>query len=345
MREMLVATWFVADQDDEGTWFPQIGSNSADAGAKAIYWRCIATFYATSLAHNPDNPHAFFTNTDLPSVDGVDIAALFDRWGVEVVRLPISHRLPPGRVDSWGNQFYVFDVIDHCAETGRWPSVLVLDSDVVWTSSVEALERQVASDGVLSYVHDLVPYPAGTPVNEVMREDLARFMARHGGPEQDTIVYCGGEIFCATLPEVQRLADQVRPLWQAVLDGEPDVPLEEAHLLSVLYAMNRYPLGNADAFIKRMWTTFKYHDVEPGDEQLMLWHLPAEKRSGFPDLFARLVAAGLETRPPAEVAPGRAELARVFGIPRRSPGKWVRDVRSKVGEHAGRRLSRGSASR
>ncbi|WP_347302309.1 hypothetical protein V5740_09870 [Croceibacterium sp. TMG7-5b_MA50] len=340
MHDMLVATWFVADQQGEGTWFPQIGGNSADAGAKAIYWRCVVTFYATSLAHNPHNPHAFFTNTDLPSVDGVDIAALFARWEVEVIHVPITYRIPLGRVDSWGNQFYIFDIIDFCANSGRWPSAVILDSDVVWTSPAQPLERQVLADGVVSYVHDLDAYPAGTPINGVMREDLARFMARHGGPVQDTIVYCGGEIFCATLPAMRRIAEQVPPLWQAILAGEPDAPKEEAHLLSLLYIIDGYPLGNGDAFIKRMWTTFKYHDVVPGDERLAIWHLPAEKRSGFPDLFARLVAHGLEKKAPAELAVSREEMGRIFGIPRRSPSKWLRDVRSKVAEHAGRRLAR-----
>ncbi|KHL24895.1 hypothetical protein PK98_13570 [Croceibacterium mercuriale] len=336
---MLVATWFVADQQGEGTWFPQIGGNSADAGAKAIYWRCVVTFYATSLQHNPHNPHAFFTNTDLPSVDGIDIAALFARWGVEVIRLPITYRIPLGRVDSWGNQFYIFDIIDHCARSGRWPSVIVLDSDVVWTSAAEPMERQVTLDGALSYVHDLDAYPAGEQINGVTREQLVRFMARHGGPVQDTMVYCGGEIFCATLPAMIAMADRVPALWQAILAGEEDAPKEEAHLLSLLYVMEGYPLGNADPFIKRMWTTFKHNNLVPGDERLAIWHLPAEKRSGFPALFARLKGHGLERRDPLELAVSREEMGRIFGVPRRSPAKWLRDMRSKVSEHAGKRLA------
>lgn len=334
MSELLIATWFVADRPDEATYFPQIGRHSADAGAKAVYWRCILCFYATSLALNPDHPHAFFTNTDLPSVDGIDVARLFARWGVEVVRLPIRYRVPPGRVDSWGNQFYIFDVIDHLVAVRRWRSAIILDSDVVWTKPAGAIAERVARDGVLTYTHDLDAYAAGAPINGVTREELAAFMARHGGPRRDSIVYCGGEIFCGTLDAMARIAARVPPLWQAVLAGEEGAPKEEAHLLSLIYAMEDMPIGNADDVIKRMWTTFHHHTVTTADLALPLWHLPSEKRSGFPDLFAQLRAAGLESNAPADLGITPGMMARIFGIPRRSAGKLIRDLSAKIGDKA-----------
>lgn len=331
---MLIGTWFVADSAEEGTYFPQLNENSASASAHAVYWRCILAFYATSLAQNPHNPHVFFTNTIVPSIDGVDLAGLFARWGVEVVLLPITYRLPKGRVGSWGNQFYIFDVIDHLAATRRWPSALILDSDVVWTAPATALEAALGRDQVLTYVHDLDAYAAGAEINGLTREALAGFSARHGGPSSSTMVYCGGEIYAATLDATVRIAARARLLWQAILAGAEGAPKEEAHLLSIIYAMEGFRLGTADPFIKRMWTTFQHNTIEPADLDLPIWHLPAEKRSGFAELFAYIRGHDLTKASPADLDLGRGRLARMFGIPRRSGGKLVRDFSAKLIEKA-----------
>ena len=63
-----------------------MGARSDDPGAKAVYWRCTAVFYASSLVHNPDARHVFYTNGPLPVVDGFDIAAVFVRSEPSEVR-------------------------------------------------------------------------------------------------------------------------------------------------------------------------------------------------------------------------------------------------------------------
>ena len=333
----LISTWFVEDRPEESTYFPQVNESSASPAVHAVYWRCIVAFYATSLIHNPGNPHAFFTNTNLPEVDGVDVAALFARWGVEVIVLPITHRLPRGRVGSWGNQFYIFDVIDYLARVGRWPSAVVLDSDVVWTAPGARMEQAILSEGALTYVHDLDAYPEGAQINGVTRQALAGFSRRHGGPAASTIVYCGGEIYAATLDATIRVAELGRSLWDAVVAGEDGAPMEEAHLLSVIYGMAGYRLGSADPFIKRMWTAFHHNTVERADLDLPIWHLPAEKRSGFGDLFAYMCQQDIARSMPQDLDLSRARLARIFGIPRRNAVKLVRDLTAKLLEKTGAR--------
>ena len=196
-----------------------------------MYWRCVVAFYATSVPWNPLRRHVFFTNTDLPTVDGVNVGQLFQRWGVETVRLPVTHRLPPGRVTSWGNQFFIFDIIDYAARSKRWPGMVVLDSDVIWTSSGDALETAIEESGLITYVHDLDAYPAGARINGVTREELGRFASRHSDKSFDGIVYCGGEIFAATLEETTRIAQIAPELWESVKESDEDAPQEEAHLI------------------------------------------------------------------------------------------------------------------
>ena len=75
-----IITWFVADDAANATWFPQVGGRSDAPEAQATYWRCTVAFFASSLGLNPGARHMFYTNTRVPRIDGVDLAALFARW-------------------------------------------------------------------------------------------------------------------------------------------------------------------------------------------------------------------------------------------------------------------------
>lgn len=339
MTPMLISTWFVSDGLQDGTFSPQLGVATSNAGAKAIYWRCIVAFYATSLTHNPASPHAFFTNAELPRIGEIDIATLFARWGVEVVRLPITFRLPKGRVSAWGSQFYIFDIIDYISRSRRWPAAIVLDADVVWTKSVSDLQAAVESDGIVTYLHDLDAYPAGAFINGVTREALRDFTnTRMDGALHSPVQYCGGEIFAASLTVTSKVSDVVHTVWDDILRGYSGAPQEEAHLLSAIYALQSWPRGNGNRFIKRMWTTFKHNTIEESDLGLMLWHLPSEKKTGFGTLFAHMLKCGLKNCSPADLELSREFLSKIFGVPRRTAGKFVRDIAIKSIEIANRSL-------
>lgn len=44
----------------------------------------------------------------------------------------------------------------------------------------------------------------------------------------------------------------------------------------------------ANNYIKRMWTTFKFNTVNKEDLNLVIWHLPAEKKTGFKYMFNKI---------------------------------------------------------
>ena len=331
---MLIATWFVSDTASEATFFPQIGRSSSGVVAQKIYWRCILAFYATSLSHNRNFPHALFTNASPPVIDGIDLKKVLDRWGVELIDLPITHRLSKSRVQEWGNQFYILDILNYIAETKRWPSCIILDADVVWTSKADDIRRSIERFGVLTYVHDLDAYAEGQPINGVTRKQLARFASAHDTKEHQTLVYCGGEIYAATLEETISVAERAQRLWLDLIRGDGELPREEAHLLSVIYAIHGYQLGTADQYIKRMWTTLKHNTVVPSDFNLTLWHLPAEKRTGFNDLFDYMQKRGvaIASNGPSDLQITRDRLGQIFGIPRRTIRNLLRYMNSKLNQ-------------
>ena len=331
-----IATWFVSDAAGDTTFLPQIGTQSTASEAQAVYRRCTAAFYASSLALNPDARHVFYTNTPLPLVDGIDMAALFERWGIEVVILPITYRLPRGAVKSWGNQFYVFDVIDHHAEHAPEGDLVILDSDCLFVRPAGELLAAIEAHGALTYELGLQFYPPGTVINHQTRAGMARFVAAHGGPAVDEVAYCGGEIYAVSGAMNRAVSARAKALWPDVMAQGPDAPREEAHLLSCIYALEGVEIGTANRFISRMWTTFKHNTLRPEDDAMTVWHLPAEKKTGFARLFRQLARSGLPDprTSAAQMGLTRDNYARLMGYPRRSPGKFVGDLALKLREKA-----------
>jgi hypothetical protein len=331
-NETVIATWFIADAASEATYFPQIGIRSDSPDAHKIYWRCVVCFYVTSLAHNLNARHVFFTNVDLPIIDGLDIAALFDAWGVKTVKMPVRHRLPMDTVSSWGNQFYILDIIDHFARSDSAARFLVLDSDCVWIRSVAGLEAAIDRHGNLTLLEEDAYSDPDLPINGLSRTDMAAFLKSVGGPHRPNLDYFGGEIFAATRSATIDIAERSAQLWPAVLRREPHAPCEEAHFLSIVAALRGDAAATANPFIRRMWTTFKHNTILPTDLGLSIWHLPAEKRSGFATLFNYLRPRLMAELAPAAAVPDAALLGRMMGVPRRSTSKFVADIAMKIRE-------------
>lgn len=327
-----VCTWFVADDAETATYFPQVVGRSDAPEIQAVYWRCVACFYASSLKLNPDRRHVFFTNTDIPSIDGLDLGALLKAWGVEVVRLPIYHRLAPGSVSSWGNQFYIFDVLDYIAGSEGSDRWLILDSDCVFISPIDDLEQAIDRHGVLTYTLGYDQHPIDEAINGLGRNDMARFLAAVGGPVVPTTPYHGGEIFAGTRAEVARVCEVKDRLWKAVIDDDPYAPREEAHLLSIIYALLGYAPDTANPFIRRMWTNFRHNNLRAADETLTIWHLPREKKSGFRLLYDRIVGWTNADMMPTDMPLDRPLYRSLMGVPRRSPTKFARDLTAKLRE-------------
>jgi hypothetical protein len=337
--ETIIATWFIADDDSTSTYFPQIGAKSDGKTAQHIYWRCVATFFASSLAVNPRCRHRFYTNTEIPEIDGFSFRKNFAQWGVEVVFLSISYRLPPGRVSCWGNQFYIFDIIKHIASDKIGGRHIVLDSDCIWIKPVDQMEDAINRFGILTYdvYRDEVEERL---INGVSRRDLASFYNAITGEHKRLINYCGGEIFACRTDVAVTLALSLDRFWAKTMEGVANAPQEEAHLLSVLYAHFGYRAGTADPFIRRIWTSLRLNNARREDLDLAIWHLPAEKRTGLARLFRRLRAPVSEVACIAGYGFNLPTYRALFGVPRRSFFKLARDIGNMIIRQTVKRISK-----
>ena len=337
----IISTLLVIDRPEDASVFPQVGLDSSKAAFQDVYWRCVAGFFASSTRQNPGARHILFTTAErVPSVQGFDLARLFHQLGVEVERLPITHRLGRDRVAAWNNVFYILDVIAHLDQVGGFDRAVVMDSDCLWVRPADGLLADVERRGLLSMS---IPYPYDEKLNGASRRDIVRAARQLGGYDLAFVPnFSGGELFAATRAGVADIQRMVSGLWTRLATAPPgEVAIyTEEHLLSLAYELLDVPTGSGDPHIRRMWTALRLNNVtaEDVDSGRCAWHLPMEKKTGFADLFAlvRDPTSWFWTLPPGDL---RLRLAGVMGIPRRSPRQWMRQADSRLRYLAAKRLS------
>ena len=337
-----IATWLYAERDGEESVYPQVGGRSSSTWFQAVYWRCVAIFFASAARTTPDAHRVLWTNAEVPDVDGHDLGAFLDRLGVEVETRPFTFQPPPGYYSAWQNQFYVLDLVEALGERlGEGEVGVLLDSDCVWTRPAAALVDATRRHGALTFD---VGLGEDEWQNGLTRREMGALYAELDAPAPSVPPYIGGELVAVTRATAGELAAAARPVWDKMLARHArgaSTFKEEAHLLSFLYHQLGVETGTANPFIDRIYTSLKDgKTVRPGHLDLMLWHLPNEKRYGLRRLFPAVLddRSWFWTLPVG--AAWRERLGRVLGVPRRTPAKAVRDVAAAVRDKARARLKR-----
>lgn len=281
-------------------------------------------FFTTFRYYNPNAKLIFFTNLqkiDLPPF----LIDLFTAQDVEIKTVPYTCRPPKGWFSSWMNQYYLYDIL---LEMGRRMSaqdtVIVCDADCLCRKPLAPLFDKVAADGSAFYK---MGYPRSYVLNGTSIEQMeAVYRGCYG--ENKTLYYYGGEFICLRGDNVARVNAEFPVLSKynfALPDGAARLH-EEAHNMSVIAA--RLGIGNetANGYVKRMWTARQCNNIEPADAELSVWHMPAEKKTGFYRLYCYLQRTGGITD---EAAFWRRASVWV-GVPKVSTAKKVADIFLKI---------------
>ena len=325
----IIGTWLHAETKGTESCYPQVGGNPSSSAFQDIYWRCVVLFFASSVRHNPDASHELFTTvSSVPNIGDFSTSQFLDSLNVRVIQVPFTHLPPPGYYGAWRNQFYILDIIKYLdSRRTSDEQYVILDSDCVFTDSIEPLSQELSRKGLLALDLDL---PLDQDINGITQRDMKRIFEELGQPcASEAATYYGGEFFAATSAVIHQLACEVEPLWKIGLArfqaGKPKFN-EEAHFLSYLYAKLGYADATANPYVARIWTGLKYQNTSPKDFDLMIWHVPAEKKHGIKRLFPQVIRPN---SPFWTVAPGQdfaRYVAGYLGIPKSSPVKKARDI-------------------
>lgn len=318
-----ISTWIYLDSPEESSEYPQVGKQSHLADFQKVYWKCVAVFFALSTQFNPQRRHLLFSNKtleEIPQIDGFDLQRFLKEKNVEVVTLPLTWQTPEGYFGKWRNQFYIFDILQFIendfksADGSKSPTdpdkscFIILDSDCIINRPLDALFAEIARHGLLALP---MPYSETHNINGVTREEMRQIYTELDGSDPgENPLYYGGEIFAATLPVIRQISAMAPAVWQNMLErhraNRPKLN-EEAHFLSYCYhKTGRF--GSLERFIKRIWTSPQYTNVQPEDANLPIWHLPSEKTGGIALLFGQLKNGNLKWN----------ELGGYLGVPTRT---------------------------
>ncbi|MFN0015683.1 MAG: hypothetical protein ACKVU2_14135 [Saprospiraceae bacterium] len=312
----LIATWIYLDSDAESSVYPQVGKLSHLEDFQMIYWQCVAVFFEYSVRHNPSAKHVLFSNqtpAQLPLQNGFSWAEHLERLGVELVTLPLTWQTPPGYHGAWRNQFYIFDILqffERQAYDDNTP-LLVFDSDCIINQPLDTLFKEIHNLGLLVLP---MPFTSEYNINGITRKSMRELytILDNQDPGIDPVYY-GGEVFAATPLIVNKINERMPYVWALMQNlhsaGKPKFT-EEAHFLSYFY-FHIEKIGSLEPYMRRIWTSPRYNDVEPSDIQLPIWHLPSEKKGGIAILFHDLTS-----KIPLPIS--TVKLGGIFGLSKRT---------------------------
>ncbi|MES2987754.1 MAG: hypothetical protein V4808_07600 [Pseudomonadota bacterium] len=332
----IIATGFIADTSDTASEFPSAGRDSSDPAFQAIYWRCIAVFLFSARLNNPNAEIMLFSNVAAPVIDGIDLGELCQRLDVLQVALPLTKRIP-GRA-RWGTVFYVLDILDWMMANRPACCFSLFDSDVVVTAPLAPLFDSMETHAFGGY---RMAYPADHSVNRLTPAQAAMIVASIDGAKAVPMLpIYGGELFAANMPLAAAWLPKIADLWDFTLEHASDEQAihTEEHFWSIFFALHTLPIADAHGAVKRIATYHNFTTTIAGDEDVPAWHLPAEKRLGFADMFARLSRSGF---PLAFGSTAFRSLAmEIFGIPRRGLAKQLRDSLKRARRLIARKLAK-----
>ncbi len=333
-RRSFVATWFYEQDPDEAGSYRQVRGDPSSEAFRDVYRRCVAVYFVTARMANPASELVLVLNRpwrEDASRVAAEVSSILTQLGVIVRVQPYSFAPPTTWAPAWRNQFFVFDALDVLTSmASAHDLVLLLDSDVVWSGSdlTPAMWSRLERDESLT-LH--IDFDIDERVNGLTRRDVTS-LARSLGVQVVpgfVIPYSGGEMIGLSGSAATQLGARARELWPGLVarvsrSSTPE--MEEAHFLSMLYWDMGLPTGMAHPYAKRLWTQpLRFRNTAPDDENLVLWHVPAEKRYGLRRLYAVLTDPLRRPRADAPIMP-RPDLAHYLGVPSNSPGKTVRDI-------------------
>ncbi|MCU0447408.1 MAG: hypothetical protein MUE85_21130 [Microscillaceae bacterium] len=307
MQDIGIVTSMCVDiEPDEKVLYPQLKDVNAQ-DRRWLYWQCVYVFFATSKRFNPSSRHILYTNEQAQVVkNGLDLLAKIKELGVEVKFHQFQHFNPPkGYSNTFKNAFYKMDVIKELGkEEGNF---ILLDSDCVWIKPVSTLNT------MMDWEKEILLYDTFTSTDPAKRDpkitkdnlyksEVGKVFKQidENYPFAEPHVF-GGEVIGGNAQNLKIVAEELDKSFYHILTkykSEAELPRFPngknifsgmEYWTSMIYNQMPLPYRDARAHIRRIWTAFRVSSVKKSDFDLTIWHMPAEKKQGFPNLFQQML--------------------------------------------------------
>ena len=291
---------------------PNVTSSTLD-----VYYRSMVVAFASARRWHPGLALVLVTDLAPPTAYAEDLAGL----DVGILLTPFRHRPPVGFAKRFAASLFQLDALQAC----EGPTVF-LDPDVLCRRPFDPMLREIGTERVGALP---IGYPAGHQVNGLSRVQAEGLHVALGEPDGLPVHY-GGECYAVPAGPRVRLVARAEAAWQDSLErwrvGRPHFVTEE-HLLS--YALRGVEVLPLDPFVQRIWTAAKHRSVTGSEEELTVWHLPAEKEHGFRELHPASTDRASWFWQDDDAA-WRRRTARILGVRHRRPRRLVRDAAGRA---------------
>lgn len=287
----VIATWMYSAPSGDESMHHQVGASIGKQKIKNIYWRCCFNLFRSAKVSNPDAECYLFCNEMPPEqIDGQATKDLLEQFGVSVHILSSISRPDIGYYEAWNTQFIVFDILDELKKLCEADDVvMILDSDCILSKKISPrFIEKVQSKKALLYTLD----GSWEAINNgLSNQELSQVAQEYSPPsKKKEVFYTGGEIICMVGEEIEKVVTLGKAAYKQSLERSEQGQSkfnEEAHMLSYVYGVLNYDDHTANEFIRRIWTDPFISRTCYGDEiDLLIWHLPAEKKTSLKKLFA-----------------------------------------------------------
>jgi len=314
------------ESQDRKIRYPQI-SRLTPEKRRLAYWRCAVGFFSTSARCNPHWTHVLYTNDSDPVRIGLmDIRLFLGELGVTIRHLPFENYRPPhGLSTTFRNAFYKHEVLE-AAASDHEGGIILLDCDCISSRHEPEIASLLCGNSLL--LLDVAPHRDPFHRTQgISRADMGQFFRAFDSSYPVRYPrWFGGEFVAGPAPLLRRISKEFKATFRMVTDHPEAANLRISSGQTMLdndefiasYVYNRSDISHRDAgaFVKRMWTGEDASRCED-DRRYAIWHLPNEKNTGFPLLFAQCIDPASEFwRVPLNDLP--AFLGGFFGVPHRT---------------------------
>ena len=229
----------------------------------------------------------------LPNIEDINLESVFAKLKIEFMSIPFMYKTPKNYFGSWRNQFFEFSIFNHISNNQSFDegdNFCLIDSDCVISKSLDEMFKDIKQN---KYLHYLLTYNEDHIINGLSRTGMKGIFEDLTGRRLDEPPnYYAGEFFASKIEFVKQVDREFQLVWPKLIERSEKkqaVLNEEAHVLSYIFHNLQMENSLGDGYVKRLWTDpTTLRNVEKGDENLSIWHLPAEKRIGFKKLFKKL---------------------------------------------------------
>lgn len=257
-----------------------------------MYYRCMVVCYASIRRNHPDSRLVLFSNLDLPEPFRFQLGGL----GVEILLIPGNYVEDTGFSNTFPGCLFTLDVIDYLASHNGLgcDAIIILDNDCVMLQPLTGVLTEIRDEQSFHALEITKPVVHNTNGQSRASVTLAASTLT-GRLIPVPLTFYGGEIYAFPSSHLPLLNEHIARFWSYMREtgkAHFDSNLTEEHVVSAALTMAGIPVQKANSWIRRIWTSRYYSSVTGDESKLSIWHLPAEKKSGFARLYKQWEKSG-----------------------------------------------------